>query len=332
MRRRDFISGLTTLTTFAILPTVLLAQFTPQKIGWLAAGAETDPLEIAIEEAVRDELRSQGYVEASNLFIDIKRNANSDPALFSVLARQLIANRPDVLIASGSPATRALLDQTKEIPIVFVSASDPVGSGFVQSLARPGRNATGFTNFDPLMATKWMGLLKEIAPSLAEIGVLFNPDTAVKGGRFFLDPIEDVAPSLGLATKALMVHDDQDVVRSLTDLGKLPNRGVIVLPDSFNTAHRRTIIGAIAQTPLPAIYPVEAYAQEGGLIVYGVSSPDLFRRSGDYVGRILKGASPADLPVQAPTQFQLIINQRTATTQGCRIPSSVISLADQVMY
>src|SRR5262249_47715817 len=215
----------------------------------------------------------------------------------------------------------------RDIPIVFVGVSDPVGSGFVASIARPGGNATGFTNFEPSLIGKWLELLKEIAPGIVRAGVIFNPKTAPGEGSFFMTPFEPLAR----APAAIRVSNPAGIEPAVTAIARAPGSSLIVMPDAFTTVHRQLIILLAMRHALPTIWPYRYEAADGGLLSYGVDTVDLLRRAAPYVDRILKGETPADLPVQAPVKFELVINLRTAKALGLAIPPTLLALADEVI-
>jgi putative tryptophan/tyrosine transport system substrate-binding protein len=217
------------------------------------------------------------------------------------------------------------------IPIVFVGVSDPLGSGFVASIARPGGNTTGFTNFEPSLTGKWLEMLKEIAPAIVRVAVIYNPKTAPGGGSFFLSSFEPVARSLAIEPIAARVGDPAEIESSLAAMGRAPGGSLIVMPDAFTTVHRELIIELAASHRLPAIYPYRYHVDAGGLMSYGVDAVDLLRRAAPYIDRILKGEKPADLPVQAPTKYELVINLKTAKKLGLTVPQSLLALADEVI-
>jgi putative ABC transport system substrate-binding protein len=236
-------------------------------------------------------------------------------------------------VTHTTPATRALRQATEAIPIVFINAADPVGSGFVESFARPGRNITGFTNFDASMGCKWVELLKEIAPGVERVGMLFSPATAASGatGGVYLRSIEVAAQGHGLKVVVTPLDDPADINRAFTALASEPGSGMLVMPNVFTFMHREGIVGAAAEHRLPTLYPWRAFVTAGGLLSYGVDIGDLFRRAASYVDRILKGAKPGELPVQAPTKFELSINLRTAKALGITVPLTVQAQADEVI-
>jgi len=231
------------------------------------------------------------------------------------LAKELVAVQPDVIVTGTTPATAAVQRATRTIPIVFSAVSDPVGEGFVASLAQPGGNMTGFINIEASLAGKWLELLKEIAPRLTRAAILFNPDTAPGGGGYYLGPFQAA---------------DSDIEAAVASIGR-EHGGIVADNDSFMAIHRRTLILASARERVPSILGMQAFPREGGLIAYGPSGLDLFRRAVPYVDRILRGATPADLPVQLPTQFDLTINLRTAKALGLEVPFLMQQRADEII-
>ena len=231
---------------------------------------------------------------------------------------------------NSTPATAGLLRQTRMIPIVFVSVSEPVASGLVESLARPGGSVTGFTNVEPSMAGKWMELLKEMAPAVERAVFIFNPDTAPFAGSY-LRVAEAAAASLGLKAVAAPVHSVDEIEAAFQTLASQPKSGLVLMPDSYVTEHRDLVIGLAARDRLPAIYATRAYGQDGGLLAYAVDTPDLFHRAASYVDRILRGTAPADLPVQQPAKFELVINVKTAKALGLTVPPNLLATADEVI-
>jgi putative tryptophan/tyrosine transport system substrate-binding protein len=329
MRRRDFIALLACSAIQS--PPSLFAQQSEQVrlIGVLIGIAKTDsdaPLRVKSFQAGLEEL---GWSERRNVRIVYRWVAEQDRLEES--ARELVTLKPDVIVASSSAVVSAILRITRTIPVVFVTASDPVGDGFVASLARPAGNATGFTNSLDTVGGKWVELLKEMAPSLTRVSVMFNRDTAPGGGRYFLQPIETAAASIGLRAVATPVVDPRQISGVLTEFARRPGGGLIVMPDNFTTVHRRAIIAHASQHRLPAIYPFRYFATEGGLMSYGADLIDLYRRTPAYVDRILRGAKPADLPVQAPTKFELIVNLKTAKELGLTAPRILLARADEVI-
>ena len=330
MKRREFVSLLG--GTLVASPLVAGAQ-TPdrmRRVGMLIGYAEDDPETQARLAAFRQGLETLGWMEGRNILIDY-RFAPANPDQAESFAKELVGLRPDALVGNSTPATAALLHETRTIPIVFVGVSDPVGSGFVASVARPGGNSTGFTNFEPSLTGKWLQMLKEIAPGIVRVWVLFNPNTAPGGGSFFLGSFESVARSFAVEPITAPVIDAAQIERPLASIGREPGGGLIVMPDAFTTVHRKLIIEQAAVRRLPVIYPYHYQVVEGGLMAYGVDTVDLLRRAALYVDRILKGEKPTDLPVQAPTKYTLVINLKTAKALGVKVPPMLLALADEVI-
>jgi putative ABC transport system substrate-binding protein len=329
MNRRDLI---TLLGGAAAWPIAARAQQAAQvrRIGMLIGYAENDPETQARLLAFRQGLDHLGWTEGRTVLIDY-RFAPASPDQAQHLAKELVALRPDVLVGNSTPATAALLSETRTIPIVFVGVSDPLGSGFVTSIARPGGNTTGFTNFEPSLIGKWLEMLKEIAPTIVRVAVIFNPKTAPDGGAFFLSPFERISRSLAIEPIAARVSNAAEIEGTFAEVGRAPGGSVIVMPDAFTTVHRQLIILLAVRHGLPAIYPYRYEAVDGGLVSYGVDTVDLLRRAAPYVDRILKGEKPADLPVQAPTKFELVINLRTAKVLGLTMPPNLLAIADEVI-
>jgi putative tryptophan/tyrosine transport system substrate-binding protein len=330
VKRRDFI------TLFggaaAAWPLAARAQQPAQirRVGMLIGYAENDPETQARLSAFRQALEQLGWKEGRSIRLDY-RFAPASPDEAQRFAKELVALRPDVLVGNSTPATAALLRETRTIPIVFVGVSDPVGSHFVATIPQPGGSITGFTNFEPSLIGKWLEILKEVAPGVTRAAVMFNPKTAPDQGAFFLDPFEPLARSLGVEPIIARVTDASEIESAVAALARKPGGSLIIMPDAFNTVHRQLIILLTARHLLPAIYPYRYQAVEGGLLSYGVDTVDLMRRAAPYVDRILKGEKPADLPVQAPVKFELVVNLRAARVIGLTAPPAVIARADEVI-
>ena len=326
--RRTFLA-----TTAALLaaPLALSAQLAPRirRIGVLIAFGESDQQAQVRVAAFRKGLQDLGWAEGRNIRLDI-RWAASDPALMQRFAKELVALQPDLILSHNTPTTATLLEHTRTIPIVFATVSDPVGSGFVASLPRPGGNVTGFTNIEPTMAGKWLELLKEIAPSVARVAFLFNPATAPYA-EYYLRPFQAAAASFGSEAIATTVRNIAEIEAAIAAQARAPNSGLVVMTDSFLVTHRVEIISLAARYRLPAVYPFRFFTELGGLVSYGNDLVDDFRRAGTYADRILKGTTPTELPVQAPVKFELVINLRTARTLGLTIPPTVLARADEVI-
>jgi len=329
MRRRAFIS---LLGGAAAWPRTLMAQQPNQvrRIGVLMELAASDSQARSNIAALQRGLRGLGWLEGSNLGIEY-RWAPDDPVLVWKFAKELVELRPDVIVAHSSPVVATLLGQTRNIPIVFVSISDPVGEGFVASFARPGGNVTGFTNFESSMTGKWVELLKDIAPELTRVAFLFNPQMAAGGGSYFLRPIDAAASTLKVKSVMALVHDDDEIEAAFAALAREPGAGAVLLPDIFTVAHHQRVIALAESYRVPTVYSYRFMVERGGLISYGVDIDNLFERAATYVDRILKGAKPADPPVQEPTKFQLVINQKTAKALGFTVPDTLIARAEDVI-
>jgi putative ABC transport system substrate-binding protein len=300
-----------------------------RRIGVILPYPESDPQSQARTRAFRIALQKEGWIEGQNLRIDYRWEASDVDPIRSHTA-DLVRLKPDVILANSTPVVSALLRETRSIPIVFVSVSDPVGQGFVQSFARPGGNVTGFTPIEPSFGGKLFATLKEIAPDITRIASLYNPVINPTTERY-LQSVEMAAALHSIEALALPVHTPVEIETALTALGQQPGAGLIVMLDTFVTAHRKLIMSLATRYRLPAIYPVPFFAREGALIAIGADIVDLFRRSASYVDRILKGQSPGDLPVQAPVKFEMVINLKTAKALGLEVPANLLALADEVI-
>jgi putative ABC transport system substrate-binding protein len=330
LRRREFITLLGGAA--AAWPLEARAQLGERmrRIGALIGGAETDPESRARVAALREGLEQRGWSEGRNLRIDY-RWASADSDRIRAFAAELVATAPEAIFAHTTPATTRLLEATRNIPIVFASVSDPVGDGIVASFARPGGNVTGFTNVEASIGGKWLEILKELSPAVARVGFLFNPATSPGGGSYFLRPFEAAAPLFNVQPISTPVEDVVDIERAVAPLAVGANGGLIVNSDVFTTRHRAAIIAAAARHRVPAIYPFAYFAADGGLAAYGTDVRDLWRRAASYIDRILRGEKPADLPVQAPTKFELVINLKTAKALSLNIPAMLLARADEVI-
>jgi putative ABC transport system substrate-binding protein len=273
-------------------------------------------------------LQQLGWTEGRNLRTDI-RWAAGDAELYRKYAAELVALAPDILLASSSPTVAALQGATRTVPIVFAHAVDPVGAGFVDSLARPGGNATGFVLFEYGISAKWLELLKEIAPATKRVAVLRDSTTAAGMGQF--GAIQSVAPSLGLEVSPISLRDPSEIERGVTAFAASPNGGLIVTAAPLGTLHRELIIALAARHKLPAIYSSRFFAADGGLLYYGPDLTDQYRRAASYIDRILKGEKPANLAVQAPTKYEIAINLKTARGLGLSVPTTLLARADEVI-
>jgi putative tryptophan/tyrosine transport system substrate-binding protein len=328
MRRREFI---TLLGGAAVAcPIAARAQHGERipRIGVLVGFAENDPLAEAHIAIFREGLQQLGWREAT-IRIDV-RFAGADPDRMRAYATELVKSAPDVILAQTTPVTAALLRETRKIPIVFVIVSDPVGSGFVETLSHPGGNVTGFVNLESSLVEKWVELLKEIAPQVTRAAMMFNPETAPYAG-YYMRPFEAAARSLGIEPIGAPVRDDADIERAIARLGRDTKGGLVVMTDIYTTTRREPINRLTTRYRVPAINSSPAITRDGGLVTYGVDTFDLFRRSASYVDRVLKGAKPGELPVQVPTKFVMVINVKTATVLGLTVPPALLVRADEVI-
>ena len=328
MRRREFI---TLVGGAAAWPMVARAQQNERvrRIGVLVASPADDAEWKARLAAFNEGLAQLGWIEGRNVRVDTRwATTNADD--LRKQAAELVATTPDVLVAaSGTTSVAPLLQATRTVPIVFAIVVDPVGAGFVASLARPGGNATGFTMFEYGMSGKWLELLKQIAPGVTRAAVLRDPAIASGIGQF--GAIQAVAPSLGVELSPVDVRDAPEIERAVAAFAGIPNGGLVVTASPSSTIHRDLIIALAARHKLPAVYWERFYVAAGGLISYGPDRLDQYRQAAGYVDRILKGEKAADLPVQVPTKFQIVINQRTAKALGITVPQSVLTRADEVI-
>jgi putative ABC transport system substrate-binding protein len=327
--RREFISLLGGAA--ATWPLAARAQQPERmrRIGVLMAFAESDREGQTFVAALREGLQKSGWTEDRNIRIDT-RWAAGDTEAMQRLAKELVALQPDLILSANTPTTAALLQQTRTIPIIFVNVADPIGSGFVPSLSRPGGNITGFITMEPTMAGKWLELLKEIAQRVARVALLFNPATATYFD-IYLKPFKAAALSFGVEGIAAPVHDSSNIESVLAAQGREPNGGLIVVPDAFLNAHREAITSLAARYRLPAVYPHRIFTDAGGLLSYGNALIDNYRRTASYVDRILKGEKPGELPVQIPVKFELVINLKTAKALGLEVPLFLQQRADEVI-
>ena len=328
MRRREFIRLLSGALAARAIPAnaqELRVRTVGVLIG-LANDAETKARVKAFEQG----LEREGWSVGQNLRIEY-RYAEGDSVRMQALAKELVELKPDCILGHSTPVVTALMQATPTIPIVFVSIADPVGSGFVASMARPAGNMTGFTIFPATITGKYLSMLKEIVPQLVRVAIIYNPDSAPATGTFFLTPFTDAAREFNVQPITAQVRNPAGIESAIVKLSREPNSGLIVMPDTFTAVHRKLIISLAAQFRIPTIYPYRYFAEEGGLLSYGVNTSDVFRRAAEYVSRILRGAKPADLPVRAPTKFELVINLRTAKALGLVIPKMLLAGADQVI-
>jgi putative tryptophan/tyrosine transport system substrate-binding protein len=327
MRRREVLALLA--SAMALSPPMVVGQSfgRVRNIGVLMGLAETDP-EVPRRIAIfRQALQDLGWIEGHNIRIHYRSAIEADA--LRVLGTELVALRPDVIVASNSVVATTLLRETRTIPVVFVTASDPIGDGIVASLAQPNGNATGFTGNLSSLCGKWLELLQEIAPGTMHVTAVCNPDSAPAGGTYFLPPLRAAAASMSLGLDVALLREPTDIERVLA--ARNPSSGIIVLPNQLTSAYRESIVESAARHRVPAIYPFRSFADAGGLISYGIDVLDLYRRVPSYVHRILNGARPADLPVQSPAKIELVINRRVASMLGLAVPRIMLVRADEVI-
>jgi putative ABC transport system substrate-binding protein len=328
MKRRDFITLLG--GTAAGWPIVVRAQQGMRRIGVLLGNSEGDTQAVAGLAAFTSALAGFGWTEGRNLHVEYRWSA-ADVGRMQAFAKELVSLKPDVLVANSTPVVAALQRETKTIPIVFLSISDPVGSGFVEGLPHPGGNITGFINIEGSVTGKWIEILKDIVPGMRRTALIFNPETAPFS--YYLPSFEAAARSGGVEPVAVPVRTTEDIERTVASLGSRTDAGLAMMPDSFMQTRRilDLVIALAARYRVATIYPFRFIVAMGGLISYGVDNIDLYRRSTTYVDRILKGAKPADLPVQLPTKFELVVNLKTAKALGLDISREFLFLADEVI-
>jgi putative ABC transport system substrate-binding protein len=326
MQRRDFITFLGGAVVWPI--TAHAQQVDPmRRIGVLMMYAERDPEAEIRVKALEETLQRLGWAKDRNLRIDY-RWASGDRDRFRLHAAELVKLNEDAILAVSSLAVKDLLRVTQNIPIVFTQVSDPVGQGIVVNMARPGRNVTGFTNYDPEIGGKWLGLLKEAAPNLSRAAIIFNPETTPYTA-LYLRALEAVAPSIAVKVTTSPVRSDAEIEEVLTKHSREPGSGLILPPDVFISVHRKRFIQLAARFALPAIYPFRYYVVDGGLMSYGIDQVEQTRGAAGYIDRILKGETAGDLPVQTPTKFQLTINLKAA--KALNVPSSLLARAEEVI-
>jgi putative tryptophan/tyrosine transport system substrate-binding protein len=329
MRRRQFITMLGGAA--AMWPLTARAR-QPERVRrivvWVVR-AEDDAEGQRLVTAFRQGLQALGWIDGRNIRTDYRWELG-DSDHRQTLAKEIVEQRPDVIAVESTVRVAALARESRAIPIVFVNVSDPIGNGFVASLARPCGTITGFTSNEPTLGSKWPELLKEIAPGVGRMGFLFNPDTAPYA-EAFLQQAEPAARAIGVELITIRVHNDAEIERAITALGSEPGSGLILLPEPTTNARNELIIELAARSRVPAIYAFRVHALGGGLLSYGVDPADEFRGAASYVDRILRGAKPADLPVQAPTKFLLVVNLKTAKALGLSVPPTLLVQADEVI-
>jgi putative tryptophan/tyrosine transport system substrate-binding protein len=329
MRRREFLGVLGGAA--AAWPFAARAQQAERvrRIGVLVSGATANDPEVPDRiAAFLQGMQQLGWTDGRNIRIDIREGAGN-PDTIRKCAAELVALAPDVIFTAGSSGMAPLLQATRSVPIVFAVVPDPVGSGFVDSLARPGGNATGFLTFEFNLSGKWLELLKQIAPGVTRAAVLRDPAVTSGVGQFAV--IQSVAPSVGVEVSAINLRDVGEIERGVTAFARAANGGLILTTGALSARHRELIIALAARYKLPAVYSRRYYATTGGLISYGADFLDQYRRAAGYVDRILNGEKPADLPVQAPTKYELVINLKTAKALGLTVPPTLLARADEVI-
>jgi len=328
MTRRAFI---TLLGGAAAWPLAVRAQQGERmrRIGVLMAFPESDREGQAWVAAFRQEIQKVGWTEGRNIRIN-NGWADGDAESRQQIAKQLVEQQPDLIVTQNTPTTQAVIKHTQTIPIIFANVADPVGSGFVASFSRPGGNATGFVNFEGSLGGKWLELLREAAPRITRVALLFNPTTA-PFAQYFLQPFKVAARSYAVQAVSAPVRDISELESAVAGLAREPGAGLIAMPETFLNVHGTEVLSLAARYRLPAVYPYRFFAEQGGLLSYGSDPLSNFRRAAGYVDRILKGEKPADLPVQAPTKYELVINLKTAKALALEVPPTLLARADEVI-
>jgi ABC-type uncharacterized transport system substrate-binding protein len=328
MRRRHFITLLGSAVAWPVVARAQRADRT-RRVGVLMALAQSDPEAQLRTQALEGGLRDLGWVEGRNLRLDYC--FVPDASRLHAQASELVGLAPDLILAVATPVVAGLLPVSRTLPIVFAYGTDPVGSGFVPNLARPGGRLTGFTSFEFSIGSKWLEALKEIAPAVKRVGVVFNPETAPFAPLFWQPVVDVAARSFAVAAVQIAVRDGRALAVEIETFAGEPDGGLMVLPDVSTANNRDLIIALAARHRLPAVYPYRYFAASGGLFSYGSDVADVFRRAASYVDRVLKGAKPGDLPVQAPSKYELVINLKTAKALGVEVPPTLLARADEVI-
>ena len=329
MRRRQFLGIASGAVAWPLVARAQQAERV-RRIGVLMAYANGDPEGQADVAAFREGLQTLGWVEGGNFRIDYRWARPGDAELNQRFAKEFSTLQVDLVLSHATPHTVAMMQHTRTIPIVFVNVTDPVGSGIIPSLARPDGNVTGLTNLEPMMASKWLELLKEVAPRVNRVALLFNPATATYY-EYYLTPFKAAAAAFAVEGTAAPVRDIPELESVVATQARQPNGGLVVIPDTFFNSHRVEITVLAARHRLPVVYPFRVFTEVGGLLSYGNVRRDNFLRAASYVDRILKGAKPSELPVQAPVKFELAINLKTAKALGLDIPMLLQQRADAVI-
>jgi putative ABC transport system substrate-binding protein len=327
VKRRTFIAG---LGSAAAWPVVARAQQGERRLGVLLGWDEDDALAKTWFSGFTQGISELGWTDGRNLRMDV-RWAAGNVGRMRIFAKELVGLGPELILASSTPVTAALQRETQNIPIVFAGISDPVGAGFVASLARPGGNITGFINIEAAIGGKWLQLLTEIEPAIRRVAMMFNPDTAPGGGTYYLTAFEAAAQLSKVEPITAPVHSDAEIETVITSLARDAGGGLVVSADSFMQVHRAQVILLAARNNIPVISDVVIPAKDGALLSYGADYRDIFRRAASYVDRILRGEKPAELPVQVPTKFEMAVNIKTAKALGLTVPQSILLTADEVI-
>jgi len=327
IRRRDFIAA---LGGAAAWPLAVRAQQGDRvrRIGVLVPLEESDPAIRPLVSAFTQALAEFGWTDGRNVRMDFRWHGD-DTNRIPAFAQELVGLQPDIIVTSGTPATVAVQRETRTIPIVFASVADPVASGLVARLDRPSGNVTGFATYEATLGGKWLELLSEIAPGLKRVALMFNPE--INPASVYMPSFETAARSLKVMPIIAPVHSDAEIETTLIALGREPGGSLIVLGGGFLRAHRAPIISTAARYNVPAVYLDSVFARDGGLLSYGADLVDTYRRVATYVDRILRGAKPAELPIQLPTKFEMVVNVKTAKSLGLAVPSSILLRADEVI-
>ncbi len=329
LRRRALIAMLGAAAAARAWPSLAQQPNRMRTIGVLMNSAADDKASQSYLPSFVQQLQNRGWNEGQNLRVEIRRTVG-DPERMKAYATELVAQAPDVLFAVSTPNLTALQHATQSIPIVFVEVSDPIAQGFVPNLTHPGGNITGFSAYDSTIGAKWLDLLKQIAPGLMRVSILFNPDTSPQS-RFFGISIKTAAPGMGVEVAEAPVHSESEIIAIIETIAHQPNSGLIVPSDTFTAIHRDVIIARAARYRVPTMYALTYFVREGGLMGYAYDQPEAFRQAASYVDRILKGDKPGDLPVQQPTKYQFVLNLKTAKALGLTVPPSLLVRADEVI-
>jgi putative ABC transport system substrate-binding protein len=330
VRRREFITLLGGVAAAAPFSARAQQADGMRRIGVLIPFAESDTDAQAQVRAFQEAFQKLGWQEGRNIRIDY-RWTGGDVDRIRTFAKEIVELHPDVILGRSTPVIAALLKESRTVPIVFVVVSDPVGEGFIATMAKPGGNVTGFTNVESSLGGKWLALLKEIVPGISHISVMLNPKTAPGGGSYYLRMVESAAAAIGVQLIVSPIQDAAEIERTINEVSRDPNGGLVVMPDVTTVAHRKLIVSLAAEHRVPAVYGFRSFAKDGGLVSYGVDLIDLYRRGATYVDRILRGVKPSDLPVQAPTGFEMIINLKSAKALGLTVPPTLLATADEVI-